>query len=102
MRAKREAGTRGGPDAQAPGVLELLARVRAWEPFRGPTGAALWRIPGAEGATYTVAPTSCTCPRDRYGHAEPCKHRRALAIYLAVAADIARRQPRPPTPEHHI
>jgi len=89
---------------QAALVLETLQGCAAWEPFKGPTGAILWRLPASEGGTYTVSTRSCTCPADRYSHEGGCKHRRALQLYLLVLADVRRRlpQPTPPPPKETL
>ena len=79
-------------------ILEVLLGCGSWEPFRGPTGAALWRMPASDGGTYTVSRVSCTCPYDRYSHDGGCKHRRALAAYLMIEAAILRRDRRSPPP----
>jgi len=52
-----------------------------WEPFCGPTGAHLWRVPGSRGKTYVLSDRSCTCPADEYRRSSPCKHRQTLALY---------------------
>jgi hypothetical protein len=85
---------------QAEAVLETLLGCAAWEPFHGPTGALLWRLPGSDGAVYTVALTSCTCLWERYGHGTRCKHQAALDAFLTIARAIKRhrRGSAPPQP----
>lgn len=78
------APTEGAP-SRARAVLELLAQADTWQPFVGPTGAHLWRIPGDAKDPYTVGVDSCTCPSDQYGHGVPCKHRLALVLFRQVA-----------------
>jgi hypothetical protein len=72
------------PAARPQVLLDLLSQIGDWEPFLGPTGAFLWRVPASKGGTYTVAATSCTCPADQYGKGNPCKHRQTLALYRQI------------------
>jgi|RhiMethySRZTD1v2_1073278.scaffolds.fasta_scaffold774795_2 hypothetical protein len=74
-------------------ATSVLKAAPTWEPFRGPTGKLLFRVPGSRpGTTYTVCATSCTCP-DAYLRHSICKHRRAVAAYLtAVKAFLAHRR----------
>jgi hypothetical protein len=90
-------------------ALSLIQMAGRWEPFYGPTGALLWRLPSESGAargstqTYTVfvgegaEPTvSCTCPdftRQRAGRiAGDCKHIIAVKTYQRAAKSHARHQ----------
>ena len=62
-------------------ALSLLQVLGRWEPFLGPTGVTLWRVPSERGvATYTVyvepradGLSSCSCP-DWEARKLPCKH----------------------------
>lgn len=97
MPATQESSARGPRAPQAASVLEALLGCASWDPFKGPTGVVLWRMPGADGALYTVSRVSCTCPAEQYAHGQPCKHIVALTTYLIVAGDARRRRaPAPP------
>lgn len=77
------------PEAQA--VLDVLLGCAAWVPFRGPSGAALWRVPGSDGAEYVVNRASCTCTWSTYHPDSDCKHRAALAAYRRVVVVALKR-----------
>jgi len=67
-------------------LLDLLSTAATWQPFRGPTGKLFWRVPGSNGAIYTVSPDSCTCPSEEHRRTqnEACKHRHAVQLYAAI------------------
>lgn len=67
-------------------IPELLAQVSTWEPYIGPSGARLWKVPSSKGVgSYTVCDVSCSCPADQYARrGAVCKHRRMLAAYRDV------------------
>ena len=67
-------------------LLDMLSTVGTWQPFYGPTGKLFWRVPGSNGAIYTVSPDSCTCPSEEHRRTqnEACKHRHAVQLYAAI------------------
>src|SRR5262252_4536395 len=67
-------------------ILDMLAEIGHWQPFVGPTGARLFRAPTSTGiGTYTVSPTSCTCPADQYRkRGQLCKHRQVYMLATKV------------------
>jgi hypothetical protein len=69
------------PETSAQIILDLLGQMGSWEPFCGPSGAHLWRVPGSDGKSYVLSDRSCTCPSDEYRRDTPCKHRQTLALY---------------------
>lgn len=73
-------------------VMALLHEVESWEPFIGPTGVQLYKIPAGEGTgTYTVCAASCTCPADQYARrGQVCKHRTALALATMIHQTLSK------------